>query len=983
MHPPPPQFGQAAYVNHHGVKPAMLQSTLGERMRTAALLEIEPALVAVDVWARNGVLAHLKAPTADAVQAADDCSSVAALVCAAALVSRVDAVNVENTRRGFCSEGYIADVVSRLENVVQLERDQLNDALCGVMRSLSDVVCAWPGVDLSAFEPLEGTYFALPDDAELIGESWVISTDSGSSTPLCPSTPAARAMRATLEAIELAVERVLTAAWLSSASAAGAGRRGGDPWAHGDVFVNDDATIRENDALRNAFSTGAMSAPLKTLVTAAGAIDAAARILRADALDPSKFDLPAGASGKSSTLPDVSREMSLLVRRFRTALSRLVDADPSALCPPRPLQFLERYPHCVSFAAKFKRLQREIRALHSTHVPPSAVFGRVFEVEVSRSDTAGDFYDVIHRIYRRAAVTLPRGLRGLSGGATPTPHRGGLGLMSSGGASPGFHFQEAARDVAVEMLGFGRGAGQFPAEVPLTDLFAERAPNPRGGGGGGGGSTGTGNGTGAGAGTGTGAGAARVSSPRTVYPPDALRGMVINASFRGELGNGPGVVREAFQLAATALLADTDRALFRAWPGSGSVGVNPGDAPYYHVNPLCAVGDSPLAWRFVGRFIGLCVTSGCHVRLPLVPWLWDQLLYGADGGFAPSDPRDRFIGEKLGRIFNLGLPTSTNDLPAMRRIKEAMERHPRRGGGTVDGGDGSDDDGDDGSHDGFGPAHKQRTKLERLLGLSAAPEPDAPALRWLDSMAEIEPEFHRSLVALLRAPMASEQNAWAVDMLTFSREASGDGGVVELVPGGAEVAVTDENKARYVAALARHRATVVDGACTLKAVRSMREGLNDVVPTRLLRGFSPEDLRRLVCGVDTLCPKAWRSATRHSDFGASASTSVQGGVGGVGDGARGGEHAVVGWFWRAVESLTPERRSALLQFWTGASTLGPTGFDGCEFRLTLASHLAPHSLPESQTCSRTIKLAEYGSFDQLRRKLIMALDFGAAGFAFA
>ena len=267
--------------------------------------------------------------------------------------------------------------------------------------------------------------------------------------------------------------------------------------------------------------------------------------------------------------------------------------------------------------------------------------------------------------------------------------------------------------------------------------------------------------------------------------------------------------------------------------------------------------------------------------------------------------------------------------------------------------------------------------------MSAAPEPDAPALRWLDSMVEIEPEFHRSLIALLRAPMASEQNAWAVDMLTFSREASGDDGVVELVPGGAEVVVTDENKARYVAALARHRATVVDGASTLKAVRSMREGLNDVVPTRLLRGFSPEDLRRLVCGVDALCPKAWRSATRHSDFGASASTSVQGGVDGVGDGARGGEHAVVGWFWRAVESLTPQRRSALLQFWTGASTLGPTGFDGCEFRLTLAHHLAPHSLPESQTCSRTIKLAEYGSFDQLRRKLIMALDFGAAGFAFA
>ena len=107
------------------------------------------------------------------------------------------------------------------------------------------------------------------------------------------------------------------------------------------------------------------------------------------------------------------------------------------------------------------------------------------------------------------------------------------------------------------------------------------------------------------------------------------------------------------------------------------------------------------------------------------------------------------------------------------------------------------------------------------------------------------------------------------------------------------------------------------------------------------------------------------------------------GPNGGASGGPGGEPAIVGWFWRCVERLCAERRRALLQFWTGASTLGPTGFAGCEFRLTLARHLGPESLPESQTCSRTIKLAEYRSFEQLRRKLMMALDFGAAGFAFA
>ena len=56
---------------------------------------------------------------------------------------------------------------------------------------------------------------------------------------------------------------------------------------------------------------------------------------------------------------------------------------------------------------------------------------------------------------------------------------------------------------------------------------------------------------------------------------------------------------------------------------------------------------------------------------------------------------------------------------------------------------------------------------------------------------------------------------------------------------------------------------------------------------------------------------------------------------------------------------------------------------GCEFRLTLARHLTPESLPESQTCSRNLKLAQYRSYDELREKVGRALEYGAHGFAFA
>jgi hypothetical protein len=58
-------------------------------------------------------------------------------------------------------------------------------------------------------------------------------------------------------AFEFNFRRYTTAAWLSS------GRQA------------EDAVTRENDALRSAFSTGPAAAPFRTLVNAAGAINAA------------------------------------------------------------------------------------------------------------------------------------------------------------------------------------------------------------------------------------------------------------------------------------------------------------------------------------------------------------------------------------------------------------------------------------------------------------------------------------------------------------------------------------------------------------------------------------------------------------------------------------------------------------------------------------------------------------------------------------
>ena len=41
--------------------------------------------------------------------------------------------------------------------------------------------------------------------------------------------------------------------------------------------------------------------------------------------------------------------------------------------------------------------------------------------------------------------------------------------------------------------------------------------------------------------------------------------------------------------------------------------------------------------------------------------------------------------------------------------------------------------------------------------------------------AEAEPEFHRTLSTLLRHPMDSDHNRWAIGLLSFARETSGLG----------------------------------------------------------------------------------------------------------------------------------------------------------------------------------------------------------------
>jgi E3 ubiquitin-protein ligase HUWE1 len=70
----------------------------------------------------------------------------------------------------------------------------------------------------------------------------------------------------------------------------------------------------------------------------------------------------------------------------------------------------------------------------------------------------------------------------------------------------------------------------------------------------------------------------------------------------------------------------------------------------------------------------------------------------------------------------------------------------------------------------------------------------------------------------------------------------------ELIPGGADVEVTDANKREYIRLIAQHKLT-----STIRAqIDSFIEGLQDLVPRDLLSIFNENELELLVSGLPVI-----------------------------------------------------------------------------------------------------------------------------------
>lgn len=231
----------------------------------------------------------------------------------------------------------------------------------------------------------------------------------------------------------------------------------------------------------------------------------------------------------------------------------------------------------------------------------------------------------------------------------------------------------------------------------------------------------------------------------------------------------------------------------------------------------------------------------------------------------------------------------------------------------------------------------------------------------LKDMENLDLEYFKSLMWMLENDIT--------DIITedFSVETDdyGEHKIIDLIPDGRNIPVTEENKQEYVRLVVEYRLQT----SVSEQMSNFIAGFHEIVPRDLIAIFDEQELELLISGMPDIDVTDWQNNTNYHNYSPS-SEQIQ-------------------WFWRAVKSFDNEERAKLLQFATGTSKVPLNGFKelrgangGCKFNIH-RDYMTTDRLPSSHTCFNQIDLPAYDNYETLRGSLLLAITEGHEGFGLA
>ena len=202
---------------------------------------------------------------------------------------------------------------------------------------------------------------------------------------------------------------------------------------------------------------------------------------------------------------------------------------------------------------------------------------------------------------------------------------------------------------------------------------------------------------------------------------------------------------------------------------------------------------------------------------------------------------------------------------------------------------------------------------------------------------------------------------------TTQEELMGGNEEIELVEGGSDRAVTNDNYLEYLEATMKYR--MMDRV--KPQMNELLLGFFDVIPEPLLTVFDFQELELLMCGLPEIDLDNWMENTEYSGNYDSTTELPE----------------TCQWFWEVVAEFDQEMKARLLQFVTGTSGVPSRGFShlqGNDGNIRLFTiHGVPIEVclyPRAHTCFNRIDLPQYKTKDDLRERLKLAVTMVATGF---
>jgi len=186
--------------------------------------------------------------------------------------------------------------------------------------------------------------------------------------------------------------------------------------------------------------------------------------------------------------------------------------------------------------------------------------------------------------------------------------------------------------------------------------------------------------------------------------------------------------------------------------------------------------------------------------------------------------------------------------------------------------------------------------------------------------------------------------------------------VIELKPNGANIDVTNENKHEYVELISKYKLCNTNDE---KQFNAIKEGFYEIIPYQIGDILNDLDLKYLLSGVNEIDINDWKKYTKYEGYTEYDITIIN--------------------FWKCISEFSNEERSLVLLFTTGSSQVPITGFkdlqsNGKIERFTIRKSGNKTDLPVSHTCFNCLDLPPYSSINQLKRKLLLAINEGISGF---